>query len=307
MFEKYLTKTGRLSPKQPQEIKNQWYIQKFREVHGDKYDYSKVVYTYSKEQVEIVCREHGSFFQTPNYHLKGQDCPKCQSIQKEKRAKTIEQCLEDFKRVHSSTYDYSKVSYVNSYTKVEIICKEHGSFLQTPTLHLKGQGCSQCYGNKKKDTKQCIEDFKKVHGDTYDYSRVQYVRSKDKVEIICKEHGSFLQTPNDHLTGHGCPKCQVSNQNILYVLKCLYTGLIKIGITNNLNKRISSIGGNLEYLYHVIVDNPRKLEKLLHSNYQNYNRFNATVLSGNTEFFQLSEQQVQEVIHYLESVQQGEF
>lgn len=76
MFEKYLTKTGRLSCKQPQDIKNQWYIQKFQEVHGDTYDYIKVIYVGSAQKVEIVCKEHGSFFQTPNDHLKGIGCQK---------------------------------------------------------------------------------------------------------------------------------------------------------------------------------------------------------------------------------------
>lgn len=241
MFEKYLTRTGRLSCKQPQEIKTQWYICKFQEVHGDLYDYSKVVYTTTREKIQIICKVHGAFYQSPNSHLGGAGCPKCQ-------------------------------------------------------------------GNKQKDTRQCVKDFEYVHGSTYDYSRVEYVNAAGTVvEIICRKHGSFFQRPHHHLSGKGCPFCQGHNQDTLYILKCLDTGLIKIGITNNLNRRISSIGGNLEHLYHVIIDNPREHEKLLHSNYQNYNRFNPNVRNGGTEFFQLSQEQVQEVIHYLESVQQGEF
>lgn len=120
-----------------------------------------------------------------------------------------------------------------------------------------GIGCPKCYGNKRKDTEQCIEDFKKVHENTYDYSKVRYSNNKCKVEIICREHGSFFQTPNDHLDGKGCPKCSNHNQDTLYILRCLSTGLVKIGITNNLKQRISSIGGSLEYLYHITVENPR--------------------------------------------------
>lgn len=232
MFEKYLTKTGRLSSKQPQDIKNQWYIQKFQEVHGSAYEYSKVDYKTAKE-------------------------------------------------------------------KVVIICKEHGSFLQTANTHLKGHGCPACSQNKKKDTNQCVKDFKGIHGNTYDYQKVEYINANSDVEIICKQHGSFFQRPNHHLNGHGCPKCQIHNQNILYTLKCLNTGLIKIGITNNLSNRISGIGGNLEHKYHITVDNPRDLERELHKRYQKYNKFNPTVRNGGTEFFQLSEQQVSQLIESL--------
>ena len=47
----------------------------------------------------------------------------------------------------------------------------------------------------------------KVHGDTYDYSLVNYRTTKDKIEIVCKEHGSFWQKPENHLAGQCCPVC----------------------------------------------------------------------------------------------------
>lgn len=298
MFEKYLTKPGRLSCKQPQDIKNQWYIQKFQEVHGSAYDYSKVDYKTAKEKVVIICKQHGSFLQSPDNHIKGQGCPVCQGNKK----KTTQQCIEDFKKVHENSYDYSMVQYANCGTKVEIICKTHGSFFQTPSHHLEGKGCPKCSSTWKKDVGQCIEDFKKVHGDTYDYSQVKYSGQVNKVDIICKEHGVFTQTPNHHLKGVGCPKCQVSNQNTLYLLKCLDTGLIKIGITNNIDRRISSIGGNLGYLHHVTLGNPRQLEKQLHQKYQQYQVFNPTVRNGGTEFFGLTDQQVSWLIESLKIV-----
>ena len=298
MFEKYLTKTGRLSCTQPQEIKNQWYIEKFREVHGDTYDYSNVVYTGQLQKVEIICKQHGSFFQAASGHLSGNGCPHCYGNKK----KDTKQCIQDFKRIHGDKYDYSKSQYINCATKVEIICKEHGSFSQRPDDHLKGSGCPSCQGTKKKDTQQCVEGFKRVHGEKYSYSKVKYTNNKEKVEIICKQHGSFFQRPYAHLEGHGCPTCQNHNQNTLYLLKCLDTGLIKIGITNNLRQRISSIGGSLEYLYHITVENPRQLEKSLHQEYKDFQVFNPTVKNGGTEFFQLSESQVLNIIQFLSSI-----
>lgn len=296
MFDKYLTKTGLLSKSQPQDLKNQWYIQKFQEVHGDRYDYSKVAYKTTREKVIIICKEHGEFQQTPNSHLNGRGCPDCYG----NKHKDTNKCIEDFKKAHGGTYDYSKVIYVNASTKVEIICKKHGQFTQTPNGHLNGNGCPDCYGNKKKDTNTCIEDFKMVHGDTYGYSKVDYINCSTKVEIMCKKHGVFLQMPFSHLRGDGCPKCQSTNQDTLYILKCLDTGLVKIGITNNLDKRISTIGGNLEYIHHITLENPRQLELELHKRYQQFRIFNPNVVSGGTEFFELSEQQIKELIEELQ-------
>lgn len=300
MFDKYLTKTGLLVRSQPQEIKNQWYTNKFQEVHGDRYDYSKVQYKTTREKVIIICKEHGEFLQTPNSHLNGRGCPQCSPSQK----KTTAKCIEDFIQVHGDIYDYSNVIYVHSHTEVQIICREHGAFLQRPDAHLEGNGCPKCGDNKIQNTKiksieQCIEDFKRVHGDTYDYSKVQYANCRTKVEIVCKEHGSFFQIPNNHLRGNGCPKCQGSNQDTLYILKCLDTGLVKIGITNSLDKRISTIGGNLGYIHHFTMENPRQLELELHKRYQQLRVFNPNVVSGGTEFFKLSEQQIKKLIEEL--------
>lgn len=236
MFEKYLTKAGRLSCKQPQEIKNQWYIQKFKQAHGE-------------------------------------------------------------------TYDYSKVQYKGALEKIDIICKEHGKFSQRPSDHLRGQGCSRCYGNSTKTTKECIRDFRQVHEDTYGYDKVVYTNENTKVEIICKQHGSFFQEPNSHLKGHGCPKCQNQNQDTLYLLRCLRTGLIKIGVTGNLKQRIVNIGGNLESIYHVKLENPRQVEKHLHKKYKDYNTFNPNVNNGNTEFFDLTEDQLLEVKQFMYCLQ----
>ncbi len=183
------------------------FIEEAKAVHGDKYDYSKVVYNGNKQKVEIICSIHGSFWQTPTHHLNGTGCPKCIG-----RYKTTEEFIEEAKAVHGDKYDYSRVNYVGTKTKVEIICPEHGSFWQTPSDHLNGKGCPSCFGNKKYTTEEFIEKVKAVHGNKYDYSRVNYVSTKVKVEIICPIHGSFWQTPTNHLKGNGCPKCIGQNK-----------------------------------------------------------------------------------------------
>lgn len=110
-------------------------------------------------------------------------------------------------KANNFKYDYSLVEYVNTVVKVKVICKEHGVFLSRPSDHIRGHGCPKCHGTFKLTKEEFIEKSLKIHGDTYDYSNVIYNGNKVKVEIICKEHGAFLQKPNSHLSGRGCPKC----------------------------------------------------------------------------------------------------
>ena len=122
--------------------------------------------------------------------------------------------IKKSKDIHKNKYDYSLVEYKNAHTKVKIICKEYGIFEQTPNSHLNKHGCSYCFGNNKKDTKQFIKESKEIHKDRYDYSILEYKNCKTKVKIICKEHGIFEQNPNKHLIGQGCPMCYNKNKKI---------------------------------------------------------------------------------------------
>jgi len=114
--------------------------------------------------------------------------------------------------VHISKYDYSLVNYTRLKDKVIIVCHTHGPFTQLPQNHLKGHGCPIC-GLKSRQsaprvtTSQFIKKAEIVHGNRYDYSLVEYKKAKEKVIIICKDHGEFHQKPNDHLSAHGCPTC----------------------------------------------------------------------------------------------------
>ena len=187
------------------------FIKKAHEVHGDKYDYSKVEYVKSSEPICIICPEHGAFWQTPNAHLSGKNCPKCVGGVK----KTTEDFIVKAREVHGDKYDYSKVEYVNNHTPIIIICSEHGEFEQKPSHHLRGRGCSKCAKSGiKMNTDDFIAKAKEVHGDKYDYSKVNYINAQTKVCIICPEHGEFEQTPNSHLNGNGCLRCSRPNGNI---------------------------------------------------------------------------------------------
>ena len=181
------------------------FIEEAKAIHKNKYNYSQVEYINKKTKVKIICPEHGTFEQVPSGHLQGQGCPKCSGNKK----LTTAEFIQEAKVIHGNKYNYSQVEYINSNTKVKIICSEHGVFEQTPKNHLQGKGCIKCAGQNK-TTAEFIKEAKEKHGNRYDYSQVKYINSATKVKIICEEHGVFEQIPSNHLQGQGCPKCNFS-------------------------------------------------------------------------------------------------
>jgi very-short-patch-repair endonuclease len=183
------------------------FIKKARKVHGKKYDYSLVEYMGQNTAVSIGCLTHGVFTQKANEHLKGRGCAKCSGNVRD----TLKSFIKKAYKVHGDIYDYTKVKYVNSLTKVTIVCKEHAEFRQVPNSHLQGRGCPECAGKGERNNDTFIRTSKQVHGDLYDYSKVDYKSSKTKVLIGCQRHGFFKQMPNHHLRGVGCSKCGASH------------------------------------------------------------------------------------------------
>lgn len=204
------------------------FIDKARAIHGNKYDYSKTVYTRSCDKVTITCHKHGDFKVRAGNHLAGVGCPKC-SFEKLSKQKSMggDTFMERAKLKHENVYDYSSVEYVNSDTKVIIICPHHGEFQQTPYKHLKGQGCPVCGVDKRVESRKgksinsakpahlrannFVRNALLVHGKKYDYSEVVYKDSQTPVTIICPKHGKFQQTPNNHVQGKGCSKCNCNS------------------------------------------------------------------------------------------------
>lgn len=162
------------------------FIENAKKVHTNKYDYSLINYTGNKTKVEIICPVHGKFEQQPNNHINGQGCPKCKNIKNGNRCRlTSDNLIKQFREVHGDKYNYSKMVYENTHSKITIICSKHGEFEQLPLHHKKGIGCSKCNGGAQLTTKYFIEKSKEVHGDKYDYSSSVYTSAKDKIKIIC--------------------------------------------------------------------------------------------------------------------------
>jgi very-short-patch-repair endonuclease len=195
------------------------FVEKATTIHGDKYDYSKTIYTTTSNKIIIICKIHGEFLQAPAQHLMGQGCKLCGILKNTSNNKlNSNDFIKKAMTIHGDTYDYSKVVYVKSNEKIIIICKIHGEFLQRPGDHLSGYGCKLCgmlkvSNNLKSNSNDFIKTAIDTHGDTYDYSKVVYVKSNEKIIIICKIHGEFLQTPKGHLRNGGCFKCAVVIRN----------------------------------------------------------------------------------------------
>ena len=190
------------------------FIEKAREIHGDEYDYSKVKYIDSKTKVEIICPKHGSFWQKPYLHLRGQGCMGCFNEQRKNMfKKDFNDFIEQLNRIYGGKYDFTKYNYINYNTRESVTCDKHGIFYRSPYELLNKKECPLCMKEKRKQDRIILEgkNFVKkaniIHKGKYDYSKVEYVDSKTKVEIICPKHGSFWQKPPYHLDGNGCQKC----------------------------------------------------------------------------------------------------
>jgi hypothetical protein len=187
------------------------FIEKCKKVHGDKFDYSVVEYKNKISKVKIICKDHGVFEQTPGNHInQKQGCPQCSGV---KKSNTEEFILKS-KSIHGDKYDYSSVKYVNSKTKVKIICKEHGIFEQNPNNHLQGQNCQKCVNNNiTSNSEEFIKKSIDKFGNIYDYSLIEYKNNKSKVKIVCRKHGTFEQTPDNHFKMKiPCRKCDSENK-----------------------------------------------------------------------------------------------
>ena len=205
------------------------FVEESRKVHGDRYDYSESDYKTASLKLAIRCKIHGQFEQVPYVHLKGAGCPTCGMVAVGQAHRTSQkQFVEQGIAKYGEKFDYSQVQYVNAWTPVLIGCPAHDAFSQTPVAHLHTTtyGCPKCASDDASNrlrgpreprpqdritTAEFIERALAKHNGKYDYSKVDYVTSKEKVTIICNEHGPFEQVATDHLSGKGCPKCRNEN------------------------------------------------------------------------------------------------
>lgn len=300
--------------------KTEEFIAKAKEIHGDKYDYTKAVYITSKTKMTLICPIHGEFEQRPYDHLSGKHCQKCSHIAKTiSRSLTTEQFIAKAKLAHGGKYDYSKVNYVNKKTNVTIICPEHGEFEQLPYMHWSGSNCMKCSRIlsakvQTKTTEQFILEAKLIHGNKYDYSKVQYTGAFNSLTIVCPIHGDFEQRASDHLSGCKCPKCSLQLQGWsytkwetkglasnnftgfkVYILECKdkKEQFLKIGKTfTDISKRYPKTA--IPYEWKVVkeylgtAEEISELEHSLHNKYREQQYMPLITFAGSTECFNIS-------------------
>lgn len=192
------------------------FIAEAKAVHGDRFGYENSIYTGNKNKVTITCKMHGVFHQIAKDHLTGAGCKQCATKENADRLALGEkEFIARANKVHGDKYDYQNVIYKNANTKVEIICKQHGSFWQIPSSHLLAAcGCPICGFERtavcQRDTKEgFVQKATAIHGDKYLYGKFVYVTRNSKSIITCRVegHGDFLQRASDHLSGNGCQIC----------------------------------------------------------------------------------------------------
>lgn len=288
------------------------FLNKSKIIHNNKYDYSLVEYKNSRTKVKIICPEHGVFEQKVDSHIRGFGCIKCSG----KYQPTTLEFIKTSNEIHNDKYDYSLVKYVNSKTKVKIICPFHGEFEQLSRSHLEGKGCSLCSLESKKLTQnEFIKKAKYIHCDFYDYSLVKYIDSNTKVKIICPSHGEFEQRASNHLNSQGCITCAnerktggynltIFNRNsslankdaTLYIIQ--YNNLYKIGITTlnifqRFNKSIKIIS-RLDDI--TLIEAFNKEQKILSEYIQYKEKPIKWIYNGNNEFLNITLEQLNQII-----------
>jgi hypothetical protein len=221
---------------------------------------------------------------------------------------TIEEFIKRSIDFHGNKYDYSLVNYINSYTDVKIICPIHDIFEQPPSDHFRF-GCYYCSQKLNSDksaktkrltTEKFIEKSIKIHNEKYDYSLSNYTLTDNDVEIICKIHGSFNQTPHHHLMGCGCPNCYDNikiKDKKLYILHDEEYNLYKIGYSKNVNHRRNQIELSINKKLNIvkIYENCAILEKKLHKLY-NKNRIQHPIKHcGYNEWFKINDNVLEDI------------
>lgn len=231
--------------------------------------------------------------------------------------KTTQSYIEEVSIKHNNFYGYSKVIYKGCFEKIIIICPLHGEFLQKPSEHLFGKGCTKC-GNISTTNNTLnlaknsfIDKAIKIHGNKYNYSKVNYVNAKSHVIIVCPDHGEFKQVPNYHLSGNGCSICYSESNGfgrgnfiksckkgygIFYIIKCWNDNetFYKVGITSRTVAErfrrtdrfpynytiVLQVKGNPDYIYN--------MEKRVIRYYKDYRITPTKIFKGNSECFNLT-------------------
>ena len=193
--------------------KNKVFLRKVKEIYNEKYDFTSSIYHDYYSPVEVICPKHGTQYRTPNQIYSGSICLQCTNERRTIiQTLSTDEFIKKANKKHNGKYTYQHCNYINSKNDVIITCSTHGDFTQNANSHLNGKGCPKCSKQRfrfmtNEEREQCFRD---IHGDKYDYDWSTYIKNHLPMNMFCKKHGLFDQTPSKHLLGEGCPKCKRS-------------------------------------------------------------------------------------------------
>ena len=166
------------------------FIEKAREVHGDRYDYSKSVYVNKRTKLTIICPIHGEFTQTPANHIRQQQgCPVCgKKYASEWRKNDYEHYIEESRKRFGDIYEYPNIEneYINSHSLIHFKCKKCGNIFEKIACdHLTSPhgGCLKCYANKSKGEEEIIEYIQSLIGSENVVVRTRSVLHGQELDI----------------------------------------------------------------------------------------------------------------------------
>ncbi|AUR83362.1 hypothetical protein NVP1033O_88 [Vibrio phage 1.033.O._10N.222.49.B8] len=190
-----------------QRMSLQSFIDRAEGIHGDRYNYSKSVYTNIDTKVTITCHDHGDFEQVPYSHLQGQGCMLCNGY--ESRRRTTASFINEAHAVHDGRYVYSKSEYVNNVMKVTITCPDHGDFDQSAGSHLSGSGCPYCahYGYQPSRTGYL---YFLIDTETYSHVKVGITNNPEQRFKTLRRNTPFTFEPLEilEMTGEDAPRLE---------------------------------------------------------------------------------------------------
>lgn len=194
------------------------FVAQSRAKHGDRFDYSKLVYSGSHAHVELRCVVHDAWFtvMATNHLTKKGGCKRCagEAIASARR-KTREKFIADASLKHGDRLVYDEVQYGGATTAIALVCKEHGSFRTTPASLLQATfgfpacGRAAAAASRVLTTEEFVERSRSLHEDRFTYANASYSGKDALVTITCRDHGDFKTTPTEHrryLHG-GCRGC----------------------------------------------------------------------------------------------------
>jgi hypothetical protein len=199
----------------------QVFLDRAKEIHGDKFDYSQITLDQvhgGKSHVPISCRTcRYAWTPTVDGHINGKyGCPNCHGC----RPWQYDEFLIVARDIHGDKFDYSNVTpdhIRGRRSRLPINCRTC-QYNWNPTLntHIHGKkGCPNCYGNSPWTLPKFLDSAKQIHGDLYDYSKVtdgHVKNAKSHVPIFCLHcRNEWSPSILSHIDlSSGCPRCRKS-------------------------------------------------------------------------------------------------